>query len=147
TTMALGPIASATCLRRAANSSTRLVLSNTGAGGVIRIAAGAGAALSPLAPTSVSAHVESKAASARINAKPDGTLLVIINSWLQPSFLKWQNNKMSNVKIENGHGRGRRRLGFSPGGKTRVVPLRMVTMRVPSGLVSIVTPFGKVLTP
>src|SRR5437588_3920566 len=76
--MAFGPIASATCLRRAANSSRRFALSNTGAGGVIRIAGGSGGPLSPLARATGNARVEIEIATVRTVATPKGSFLIMV---------------------------------------------------------------------
>src|SRR5437016_3478887 len=77
TLMAFGPIASATCLRRAANSSRRFALSNKGAGGVIRIAVGGSAPLSPIARAT--GRIESETARVKTSATQKGRLLIMIN--------------------------------------------------------------------
>src|SRR5438105_14456238 len=75
--MAFGPIVSATCLRRTANSSRRFALSNKGAGGVIRIAVGDSAPLSPIARAT--GKIESETARVRTSNTQKGRLLIMIN--------------------------------------------------------------------
>src|SRR5438128_5221871 len=76
--MAFGPIVSATCLRRAASSSQRFALSNTGAGGVIRIAGGAGASFSPLARPTGNVRVEIEIATVRTVAMQKSSFLFMV---------------------------------------------------------------------
>src|SRR2546421_2355990 len=136
--IAFGPIASAICLRRLANSFKRFASSKTGAGGVTRIAGVSGA----FAALPIDKGQAARTAKAVV-IKTGNSRRVILFICTSEEFLMTVGIQ-SLRKLAGDYGLRRRFGGATPGGNTRVRASWNVTTVGPSGRRFLRVAFGKI---